>query len=70
MVRSIKDIPRPPSLIPETSIKKINPLLLFAGCCTRENERTSETRRIRKQTSARDAKLRPANPEQAADNGC
>lgn len=29
-VRSIRDIPRPPFVIPKTSIKEINPLLLFA----------------------------------------
>lgn len=51
--------------IPETSIKEIKPLLLFAGCRARERENTSEKRRVRKKmTNARDAKLRPA------DNGC
>lgn len=33
VARSIKDIPpSSPPVIPETSIKEINPLLLFAGC--------------------------------------
>jgi len=33
VARSIKDIPpHPPPMIPEMSIKEINPLLLFAGC--------------------------------------
>lgn len=38
VARSIKDIPRPPFVIPKTSIKEINPLLLFAGCRARARE--------------------------------
>lgn len=71
VARSIKDIPAVYAvLIPETSIKEINPLLLFAAdAARREERRRGEGRGERdaknekeEMTNARGAKLRPADP--------